>query len=199
VCWLIISTGGDGINRATAYGRDESNNTPHHWRSAHPDWAVVWWILTVIIIGKVHHDINRDGIQQKRRRWTWCGRRTYLYGKTVTLSWPILKVNIILYGVSAKTHVLKAGLHFTIPRQSGACGIQSNRNTGDAGSRFVDLKYGELHRAADSAIVGGMADSTERLNAEPIARSKNISVKNNNLEQAVKSKLDLEPIYERDS
>uniref|UniRef100_UPI00261BC8AE outer membrane protein n=1 Tax=uncultured Psychrobacter sp. TaxID=259303 RepID=UPI00261BC8AE len=35
-------------------------------------------------------------------------------------------------------------------------------------------------------------------NAELIARSKSISAKNNALEQAIKSKLDLEPIYDRD-
>ena len=75
--------------------------------------------------------------------------------------------------------------------------IQSNRNAGDAGSRFVDLKYGELHRA-DFGIVGGMGDSTERLNAELVARSKSVSAKNDTLEQAVKTELTLDPDYNRD-
>src|SRR5690606_1240385 len=65
-------------------------------------------------------------------------------------------------------------------------------------SRFVDLKYGELHRA-DFAIVGGMGDSTERLNAELVARSKSVSAKNDSLEQAVKSELVLEPDYNHDN
>ncbi|MGP4848955.1 hypothetical protein ACTXGQ_32980, partial [Marinobacter sp. 1Y8] len=100
------------------------------------------------------------------------------------------------YGVSAKTHVLKVD-RTTIPRETELV-TQSNRNAGDAGSRFVDLKYGELHRA-DFAIVGGMADSTERLNAELIARSKLVEAKNDTLEQAVKTELTLDPDYDTDT
>lgn len=187
--------GGDGINRATAYGRDESNNTLTSMEAQWPiDVSRGLMNTDGIIIGKVYHDINRDGIQQKEDgELGVAGVRIYMENGNFIVTDPEGKYNF--YGVSAKTHVLKVD-RTTIPRQSELV-IQSNRNTGDAGSRFVDLKYGELHRA-DFAIVGGMADSTERLNAELIARSKNISVKNNNLEQAVKSKLDLEPIYERD-
>ncbi|WP_296274007.1 hypothetical protein, partial [Psychrobacter sp. UBA6730] len=62
---------------------------------------------------------------------------------------------------------------------------------------FVDLKYGELHRA-DFGIVVGMGDSTERLNTELVARSKSVSAKNDSLEQAVKTELTLDPDYNRD-
>ncbi|MFP3355131.1 hypothetical protein R0K04_27685, partial [Pseudoalteromonas sp. SIMBA_153] len=54
------------------------------------------------------------------------------------------------------------------------------------------------HRA-DFAIVSGMADSTERLNQELVTRSKNLSAKNNALEQAVKTELTLEPDYNTDT
>ncbi len=100
------------------------------------------------------------------------------------------------YGISAKTHVLKVD-RTTLPIGTELI-IQSNRNAGDAGSRFVDLKYGELHRA-DFAIVSGIADSIERLNEELSARSKSVSGKNDTMEQAVKSELILEPDYDRNN
>ncbi len=187
--------GGDGINRATATARDE-NDAPITSMEAQWPIDVSRGLMNTdgIIIGKVYHDINRDGIQQKAEgELGVAGVRIYMENGNFAVTDPEGKYNF--YGVSAKTHVLKVD-RTTIPAATELV-IQSNRNTGDAGSRFVDLKYGELHRA-DFAIVGGMADSTERLNAELIARSKSISVKNTALEQAVKSKLDLEPIYDRD-
>ena len=147
-----------------------------------------------IIIGKVYHDINRDGIQQKDDgELGVAGVRIYMENGNFIVTDPEGKYNF--YGVSAKTHVLKVD-RTTIPNATELV-IQSNRNAGDAGSRFVDLKYGELHRA-DFGIVGGMGDSTERLNTELIARSKSVSAKNDTLEQAVKSELTLDPDYNRD-
>ena len=195
---LIGSTalGGDGINRATAYGRDDSNNT---LTSREAQWPVEVsrGVMNTdgIIIGKVYHDINRDGIQQKEDgELGVAGVRIYMENGNFIVTDPEGKYNF--YGVSAKTHVLKVD-RTTIPHATEMV-TQSNRNAGDAGSRFVDLKYGELHRA-DFAIVGGMADSTERLNTELVARSKRISAKNDTLEQAVKSELTLEPDYDTDT
>ncbi|WP_201508745.1 DUF11 domain-containing protein [Psychrobacter alimentarius] len=185
--------GGDGINRATAHGRDANNNT---LASLEAQWPVEVsrGIMNTdsIIIGKVYHDINRDGIQQKEDgELGVAGVRIYMENGNFIVTDPEGKYNF--YGVSAKTHVLKVD-RTTLPRETELV-TQSNRNAGDAGSRFVDLKYGELHRA-DFAIVGGMADSTERLNAELIARSKSISAKNDTLEQAVKAELILDPDYD---
>jgi uncharacterized repeat protein (TIGR01451 family) len=187
--------GGDGINRATAVGRGE-NDEPIASLEAQWPIEVERGVMNTdgIIIGKVYHDINRDGIQQKEDgELGVAGVRIYMENGNFIVTDPEGKYNF--YGVSAKTHVLKVD-RTTIPNATELV-IQSNRNTGDAGSRFVDLKYGELHRA-DFGIVGGMGDSTERLNEELIARSQSISTKNNALEQAIKSKLDLEPIYDRD-
>ncbi|WP_201585529.1 DUF11 domain-containing protein [Psychrobacter sp. HII-4] len=187
--------GGDGINRATAVGRDE-NDEPIASLEAQWPIEVSRGVMNTdgIIIGKVYHDINRDGIQQKEDgELGVAGVRIYMENGNFIVTDPEGKYNF--YGVSAKTHVLKVD-RTTIPNATELV-IQSNRNTADAGSRFVDLKYGELHRA-DFGIVGSMGDSTERLNEELIARSKSISAKNNALEQAIKSKLDLEPIYDRD-
>jgi uncharacterized repeat protein (TIGR01451 family) len=187
--------GGDGINRATAHGRDQNNNT---LSSLEAQWPVEVsrGVMNTdgIIIGKVYHDINRDGIQQKEDgELGVAGVRIYMENGNFIVTDPEGKYNF--YGVSAKTHVLKVD-RTTIPAETELVN-QSNRNAGDAGSRFVDLKYGELHRA-DFAIVGGMGDSTERLNQTLIARSKSISAKNDTLEQAVKAELVLDPNYDRD-
>ncbi len=187
--------GGDGINRATAVARDDRGNT---FASIEAQWQieVERGVMNTdgIIIGKVYHDINRDGIQQKDDgELGVAGVRIYMENGNFIVTDPEGKYNF--YGVSAKTHVLKVD-RTTIPNATELV-IQSNRNAGNAGSRFVDLKYGELHRA-DFGIVGGMGDSTERLNTELIARSKSVSAKNDTLEQAVKSELTLDPDYNRD-
>lgn len=188
--------GGDGINRATAVATTEQGQSLVS-REAQWKIEVERGVMNTdgIIIGKVYHDINRDGIQQKDNgELGVAGVRIYMENGNFVVTDPEGKYNF--YGVSAKTHVLKVD-HTTIPNATEMV-TQSNRNAGDAGSRFVDLKYGELHRA-DFAIVGGLGDSTERLNSELIARSKSVSAKNDSLEQAVKTELVLEPDYNRDS
>ncbi len=187
--------GGDGINRATAIAKTEQDQS---LVSREAQWKVEVdrGVMNTdgIIVGKVYHDINRDGIQQKQDgELGVAGVRLYIENGNFAVTDPEGKYNF--YGISAKTHVLKVD-RTTIPNATELV-TQSNRNAGDAGSRFVDLKYGELHRA-DFGIVGGMADSTERLNAELVARSKSIGAKNDRLEQAVKSELTLDPDYNRD-
>ncbi|WP_350643016.1 hypothetical protein [Psychrobacter sp. HY3-MNA-CIBAN-0198] len=189
------SLGGDGINRATAVASNEQGQSLVS-REAQWKIEVERGVMNTdgIIVGKVYHDINRDGIQQKQDgELGVAGVRIYMENGNFIVTDPEGKYNF--YGVSAKTHVLKVD-RTTIPNATEMV-IQTNRNAGDAGSRFVDLKYGELHRA-DFAIVGGMGDSTERLNAELVARSKSVSAKNDTLEQAVKTELTLEPDYNRD-
>ncbi|PKG36361.1 MULTISPECIES: SdrD B-like domain-containing protein [Psychrobacter] len=189
------SLGGDGINRATAVASNEQGQSLIS-REAQWKIEVERGVMNTdgIIVGKVYHDINRDGIQQKDvGELGVAGVRIYMENGNFIVTDPEGKYNF--YGVSAKTHVLKVD-RTTIPNATEMV-IQTNRNAGDAGSRFVDLKYGELHRA-DFAIVGGMGDSTERLNAELVARSKSVSAKNDTLEQAVKTELTLEPDYNRD-
>jgi len=190
------SLGGDGINRAIAVANNEQGQS---LVSREAQWKidVERGVMNTdgIIVGKVYHDINRDGIQQKEDgELGVAGVRIYMENGNFIVTDPEGKYNF--YGVSAKTHVLKVD-STTIPRETELV-TQSNRNAGDAGSRFVDLKYGELHRA-DFAIVSGMGDSTERLNAELITRSKSVSAKNDTLEQAVKTVLTLEPNYDADT
>ena len=189
------SLGGDGINRATAVA---SNGQGKSLVSREAQWKieVERGVMNTdgIIIGKVYHDINRDGIQQKEDgELGVAGVRIYMENGNFVVTDPEGKYNF--YGVSAKTHVLKVD-RTTIPHSTEMV-TQSNRNAGDAGSRFVDLKYGELHRA-DFGIVVGMGDSTERLNTELVARSNSVGAKNDSLEQAVKTELTLDPDYNRD-
>ncbi len=191
------SLGGDGINRATAVAKNTQGQSILVSREAQWKIDVERGMMNTdgIIVGKVYHDINRDGIQQKEDgELGVAGVRIYMENGNFVITDPEGKYNF--YGVSAKTHVLKVD-RTTIPHATELV-IQSNRNAGDANSRFVDLKYGELHRA-DFAIAGGMGDSTERLNAELVARSQSVSTKNDTLEQAVKTELTLDPDYNRDS
>lgn len=186
------SLGGDGINRAVAVANNAQGKS---LVSREAQWKidVERGVMNTdgIIIGKVYHDINRDGIQQKEDgELGVAGVRIYMENGNFVVTDSEGKYNF--YGVSAKTHVLKVD-RTTLPHATEMV-TQSNRNAGDAGSRFVDLKYGELHRA-DFGIVGGMGDSTERLNTELVARSKSVSAKNDALEQAVKTELTLEPDY----
>lgn len=188
------SLGGDGINRAVAVA---NNGQGKSLVSREAQWKidVERGVINTdgIIIGKVYHDINRDGIQQKEDgELGVAGVRIYMENGNFVVTDSEGKYNF--YGVSAKTHVLKVD-RTTLPNATEMV-TQSNRNAGDAGSRFVDLKYGELHRA-DFGIVGGMGDSTTRLNVDLVARSKSVSAKNDALEQAVKTELTLEPDYNR--
>ncbi|GAA0797246.1 hypothetical protein GCM10009110_01410 [Psychrobacter piscatorii] len=187
--------GGDGVNRAVATTR-MNNDQILSSREAQWHVDVDRGVMNTdgIIIGKLYHDINRDGIQQKDDgELGVAGVRIYMENGNFIVTDPEGKYNF--YGVSAKTHVLKVD-RTTLPVGTHLI-TQSSRNAGDAGSRFVDLKYGELHRA-DFAIVGGMGDSTELLNQNLLARSKQVDAKNDALEQAIKRDLTLEPDYNRD-
>ncbi|WP_420230403.1 hypothetical protein ACOBWA_05295 [Psychrobacter sp. ER1] len=61
------SLGGDGINRATAIARNEQGQSVSS-REAQWKIDVERGVMNTdgIIVGKVYHDINRDGIQQKK-------------------------------------------------------------------------------------------------------------------------------------
>lgn len=67
-----------------------------------------------------------------------------------------------------RTHVAKVDA-FSLPA-GGVLAVTSNRNAGDAGSRFVDLKDGELGRA-DFAVAGAVAGCSADLRAAIAARA----------------------------
>lgn len=97
------------------------------------------------IIGKVYLDCNGNGLQDRDNgnEPGVGGVRIYTEDGTYMISDP--RGSYSLCGVSAMTHVLKLD-QTTLP--SGATlGISANRNAGDPDSIFVDMKFGELHRA----------------------------------------------------
>lgn len=186
---------GDGTNKAFATGEDSQTLTAITSGTASAKVKVTGNPLTTdgVIIGKVYADFNRDGIQQKQRNELGvAGVRLYLEDGTFVVTDSEGKYS--LYGISAKTHVIKLD-RTTLPR-----GVelveQSNRNAGDAGSRFVDLKHGELHRA-DFGITDGIDDNngqgSQALVEELKRRAKLVIAKNDALEQAVKTTLEVEP------
>ena len=81
-----------------------------------------------------------------------------------------------LYGLKPQTHVLKLD-RTSLPFSVGAPGdatleLLANRNAGDAGSRFIDMKNGELQRA-DFAVTGcsDALRSAVAMRAESVART----------------------------
>ncbi|WP_230658883.1 SdrD B-like domain-containing protein [Psychrobacter sp. I-STPA10] len=181
---------GDGINTAFVTGNDTSGKTitsrPSKWKVDVSRNAIN---EKGIIVGKVYNDINRDGIQQKQDgELGVAGVRLYMENGNFVVTDAEGKYDF--YGIDAKTHVLKID-RTTLPANVELI-EQSNRNTGDPSSVFVDVKYGELHRA-DFAIVDGMDDTSEHLKDILIERSKSTGDNNDALEKTVRNQLDIEP------
>ncbi|MEC7120092.1 MAG: SdrD B-like domain-containing protein, partial [Pseudomonadota bacterium] len=153
---------GDGINRVRASGSATSINTPITSNEAQVKVKVSSGVFMdeALIIGKVYADCNRNGMQDSGERGV-PGVRLYLEDGSFVVTDSEGKYSF--YGVSAKTHVLK------LDRTSLPADVelieQSNRDAGVPGSRFVDLKRGELHRA-DFAMTDGMSDCSTALDEQ---------------------------------
>ncbi len=101
-----------------------------------------------IVIGKVFLDCNRDRVQSDREIGV-PGVRIITQDGTYAVTDAEGKFS--LYGLNARTHVLKLDpLSLPIDWEPVMLG---NRQSGDASSRFVDLSFGEIHKAnfADGA------------------------------------------------
>ncbi len=133
---------GDGTNRVQAFGGGLSSNL------ASAKVTVQGGVFSEksIIIGKIYMDCNRNRIQDPEELGI-PGVRIYLEDGTYSISDSEGKYTF--YGIRPRTHALKID-KTTLPPGSELI-TQTNRNAGDAGSRFVDLKKGELHQA-DFAI-----------------------------------------------
>jgi large repetitive protein len=129
---------GDGINHASAYAGPVNSN------QASTRTIVQGGVFSDqgYIVGKVFADCNRNGIQDKGELGI-PGVRMYLEDGTFVISDAEGKYSF--YGVSPRTHVLKLDTT-TMPKGSELISL-SNRNVGDAGSQFVDIKNGGLHKA----------------------------------------------------
>lgn len=191
---------GTGTNTAFAEGKDGLSQTIQSPIStAHVKVTAGLLNTDGIIIGKVYADFNRDGIQQKElNELGVAGVRLYLEDGTFVVTDSEGKYSV--YGQKAKTHVIKLD-RTTLP-QGVELVEQTNRNARDPGSRFVDLRYGELHRA-DFGITDSIDNNDGKgspvLIEELIKRAKRVTVKNDALEQAIKKDLALEPTYTIDN
>lgn len=191
---------GDGINRAHVEGVSTLTGQPTASSVAQAKVVVNRDSISTdgIIIGKVYADGNRDGIQQlELGELGVAGVRLYLEDGTYAITDSEGKYS--LYGIKATTHVIKLD-RTTLPKGQHGLGVelveQSNRNAGDAGSRFIDLKYGELHRA-DFGLTDALDGISEELAKELKVRAQSVKTTNTALEQAVKSTLELEPNYNK--
>ncbi len=129
---------GDGVNRAQATHPQSNSNI------ASAKVTVLPGVFSDkgFIVGKVFVDCNRNRVQDDSELGI-PGVRLYLEDGTNTVSDSEGKFSF--YGINNRTHVLKLD-NTTMPAGSELINL-SNRNAGDAGSRFVDLKAGELHKA----------------------------------------------------
>jgi hypothetical protein len=151
----VGSQQGDGINRARAHacgvvmgcvaadGRTPiassvaTNEGQHHVRVSGGVFAA-----EACLLGKVFVDCNGNHVQD-REELGIPGVRLLLSDGTNLVSDSEGKYS--LCGLPPRSHVLRIDPH-TLPRGSRPT-TSSNRNLGDAGSLWLDLKNGELHRA----------------------------------------------------
>lgn len=129
---------GDGVNRAQAIAGNARSNVSSVKVTVQPGV----FSDKAFVIGKVYLDCNRNRTQDADE-WGIPGVRLYTEDGTYVVSDSEGKYSI--YGVSPRTHVLKLD-QTTMPHGSELIDL-SNRNAGDPGSRFVDVKSGDLHKA----------------------------------------------------
>ena len=129
---------GNGINRAQARSGQFASNTAQ-WKV-----RVTGGVFTseACVLGKVFVDCNNNHVQD-REELGIPGVRLYFQDGTYLVSDSEGKYSIC--NLKPRTHVLKVD-KTTLPTGSRMI-TSSNRNAGDAGSLFLDLRVGELHRA----------------------------------------------------
>ena len=130
---------GTGINYAQAF--DTNGNSSNR---ASALVKVVGGVFSDkgFIIGKVFTDCNRNRVQDPEEPGI-PGVRLFMEDGTFVTTDSEGKFS--LYGISPRTHILKIDAT-TLPAGSELIAL-SNRNAGDAGSLFIDMKNGELFKA----------------------------------------------------
>jgi uncharacterized repeat protein (TIGR01451 family) len=151
----VGSQGGDGVNTAQAASGSVRSN------SSSAKVQVVGGVFSekAYVIGKVFADCSRNGIQDADEPGIG-GVRIYLEDGTYVVTDEEGKYSF--YGLTPRTHVAKIDVT-TLPA-GATLRILGNRNAFDAGSRFLDLTNGELHKA-DFAIDQCTPDIREQIAA----------------------------------
>jgi large repetitive protein len=129
---------GDGINRA----RGQSGVVLSNEARAVVKVSGGVFTTEACIVGKVFADCNGNRVQDEGEPGVG-GVRLYLEDGTYFVTDSQGKYSYC--GLKPITHVIKVD-ETTLPEQA-RLGIVDNRNAGDPGSRFIDLRNGELHRA----------------------------------------------------
>lgn len=132
---------GDGINRAVA-ASSAPQATTSNTASAQVKVQAGVFSDRAYIVGQVYVDCDGNRLRDPGEPGI-PGVRLYLENGSYAVTDGEGKFSF--YDVIARTHVLKLDPG-TLPAGSRLVTL-SNRNAGDPGSRFVDLKNGELHKA----------------------------------------------------
>src|SRR5215471_4867366 len=170
---------GTNLNRAVAVsGPNQSNN-------ASARVVVQGGVLSDngFIVGKVFADCNGNRMQDPGEPGV-PGVRIYLDDGTFAITDEQGRYSI--YGVPGRTHILKVDA-YSLPAGSRLAPI-SNRNAGDGGTRFVDLMFGEMHKA-DFALAGcssALADEI-KLRSQKLGRQEELA-------RAVKAQFSVEAV-----
>ncbi len=139
---------GDGVNRADAVSGDVQSNT------ALARVLVSGGVFTTeaCVVGVIFADLNGNGLQDAGEPGVPDVELHFEEGTSLVSD---LEGKYSYCGLTPTTHVLK--VDWTTLPAGAALTTSSNRNAGDAGSLFVDLKFGEVHRT--DFIVDARANS----------------------------------------
>lgn len=164
---------GDNVNHASA----SSGATQSNVASAHVTVRGGVFSNQGFIVGKVFQDCNANRMQDPDELGI-PNVRIYLEDGTFVITDGMGKFSI--YGVSSRTHILKVDT-YSLPPGAELTSI-SNRNAGDGGSRFIDLKFGEMQKA-DFAI----ANCSPALTKEIESRRAKLGKGSEEVSQSVKA------------
>ena len=179
---------GDGVNRAQA---SSAGPLPKMSNTSSSAVQVLPGVFgdRGFLLGNVYADCN-DNRERDDGEPGIAGVRLYLEDGTHVDTDRLGRFS--LYGLKPQTHVLKLDVR-SLPFSVGAEGtaqlaLLANRNAGDAGSRFIDMKNGELQRA-DFAVAG----CSEAVRAAIAARAETAARADQNLETVREARLAADP------
>ena len=171
--------GGDGVNTAQV----SSGITQSNMSSVKVQVTGGVFSSKAYLIGKVFADCNANRLQDPGERGI-PGVRLYLENGTFAITDTEGKYS--LYGLEPRTHVVKVD-RTSLP-QGTSLQIMDNRNAGDAGSRFVDVKNGELQKA-DFSVTTCTSGLNEQINSRRTAQGGQAD----ELDEAVRAPIALRP------
>jgi uncharacterized repeat protein (TIGR01451 family) len=174
------SGAGDALNRAMAFSGSLQSNVS----TARVTIQAGIFSDNGFIVGKVFQDCNGSRMQDPGELGI-PGVRLYLDDGTFAITDEQGKYS--MYGVPGRTHILKVD-RFSLPFGAELAAI-SSRNAGDGGSRFIDLKFGEMQKA-DFAIT----DCSASMASEISLRKQKLSKNPEELARAIKGQFNVQPI-----